>query len=111
MHRPWSCLNVWGVTPGPAANGGACKCRYDALAVNTVVVLPLLTLRTTFWPFLSALRDFSVSLSLPLLLALLVAAVPLLCRRTLAVNFVLFELEATVQAIAFLLLASLHVAL
>ena len=83
----------------------------DAFAVNTLVVLPLLTLRTTFWPFLNALRDFRVSLSLPLLLDLLAAAVVLPWRRTLAVNFVLFVLEETVQAIAFLLAVRLQVAL
>ena len=74
------------------------------------VVLPLLIFRTTFWPFLSALLDFSVSVALRLLLDLETAPVVLPWRRIVPVNFVV-ELEETVQEIDFLLEASLQVAL
>ena len=78
--------------------------------MRTFVVLPVLIFRTTFWPFLSALRDFSVSVALRLLLDFETAPVVLPWRRIVPVNFVV-ELEETVQEIDFLLEASLQVAL
>ena len=78
--------------------------------MTTFVVLPLVIFRTTFWPFLSALLDFRVSVALRLLLPLETAPVVLPCRRIVPVNFAV-ELEETVQEIDFLLEASLQVAL
>ncbi len=78
--------------------------------MRILVVLPLLIFRTTFWPFLSALLERSVSVALRLLLVLETAPVVLPWRRIVPVNFVV-ELEETVQEIDFLLEASLQVAL
>src|SRR4029079_7960466 len=78
-----------------------------ALAVMTLVVLPLVIFRTTFWPFLSALLERSVSLTLPVPLRLTDAVLP--ANRTVPENLVL-ALVDTVQAIDLRFAASLQLA-
>jgi hypothetical protein len=76
--------------------------------VICLVVLPLLSLSTTFVPFLSALvvRTVSVTFFLPLLLT---EAVLWPCRRIVPLNFAV-ELDDTAQLIDLRLEASFHAA-
>src|SRR3954462_5434754 len=80
----------------------------------TLVVLPLVIFRTTFWPFLSTLRERTVSVNLPVPLALRLVEAGPPASRTEPVSLVFGLVGATaetLQAIDLRFLASLQLVL